>query len=247
MMNGIYKATSAMVVAKARQELVASNIANVDTTGFRKQVMSEEVFSQSLMMAQSGGKTAALGDTDARTALRAPVTDFSQGSVVASDSPYHMALTGDGFFTIATEGGNRYTRSGDFRLDGSGFLIDGHGGYLTLQGGQRINVPAEASFAVSNDGVVSVDGATLGRLDLVTFVRMEDLLRDQNGQFIAVGAAQGQSEGAVLQRHLERSNVDLGQEMIEMIMVNRVFESAQRIVQTYDELLAKAKEIGSVR
>jgi flagellar basal body rod protein FlgG len=247
MMNGLYKATAAMVVAKARQELVASNVANVDTAGFRKQVLSEEVFSQSLMMTQVGGKSTGLGDTDAKTALRAPVTDFSQGSVVSTDSPYHMAITGEGFFTVSTAAGDRYTRSGDFRLDGEGFVVDGYGGYLALGDGQRINVPADASFAVAEDGTVTVEGNVVGRLNIVTFARMDGLLRDNNGQFIDAGAASLPSGATLLQRHLERSNVDLGQEMIEMIMVNRIFEGAQRIVQTYDELMSKAKEIGSVR
>ena len=117
MLRGLYQATSAMVIAKTKQEIISGNVANVDTPGFKRQVLPEEVFSQAMLLAKLGPGSRELGDTTTKTILAEPITDFSQGQIIHSDDKYHFALNGNGFFGILTEEGPRYTRAGDFRVD----------------------------------------------------------------------------------------------------------------------------------
>jgi len=245
MLRGLYQATSAMVIAKTKQEIISGNLANVETPGFKKQVLPEEVFAQAMLLAQLGAGTRELGDTIVKTVLAEPVTDFTQGQVIPSESNYHLALHGSGFFTVQTEDGPRYTRAGDFRIDATGFLSDAHGGKVLLSNWQPVQV--RGKFTVETDGTVRVDGQPRGRLMITDFAEPAALTKDARGQYQGDEAMPFQGNAKVMQNSLERPNVDISQELIDMLMVNRIFESAQRIVSTYDQLMDKAKEIGSVR
>lgn len=246
MLRGLYQATSAMVIAKTKQELITGNVANVETPGFKKHVMSDEVFSQAMLYAQLGVDSSQLGGTLTRSSLAETTVDFSQGQLVPSDSPFHLALGGNGFFAVQTEDGIRYTRSGDFRLDSNGHLVDLHGGRVLLRNGQPLETRG-ASLRVDPDGACFLDDRPVGQLLLVDFAERDKLQKDQRGQFQADGLLVAPAQAKVHQRTLERSNVDAGKELVDMLLVSRIFESAQRIVSTYDQLMEKAKEIGSVR
>lgn len=246
MLRGLYQATSAMVIAKTKQEIISGNVANADTPGFKRQVLSEEVFAQAMLLAKLGPGSRELGDTTVKTVLAEPVTDFSQGQLVHSEDKYHAALHGNGFFTVLTDDGPRYTRAGDFRIDAAGFLSDAHGGKVLLNNWQPLQVRGN-DFKIESDGTVIIDGGPRGRLMITDFAEPTALVKDARGQFVGDGAMPFSGAARVVQNSLERANVDPGQELIDMIMVNRIFESAQRIVSTYDQLMEKAKEIGSIR
>lgn len=246
MLRGLYQATSAMVIAKTKQEIISGNVANVDTPGFKRQVLPEEVFSQAMLLAKLGPGSRELGDTTTKTILAEPITDFSQGQIIHSDDKYHFALNGNGFFGILTEEGPRYTRAGDFRVDAAGFLSDAHGGRVLLNNWQPLQVRGD-DFKIENDGTVMIDGGPRGKLMITDFAEPTALVKDARGQFVGDSAMPFLGTAKVVQNSLERANVDPGQELIDMMLVNRIFESAQRIVSTYDQLMEKAKEIGSIR
>ncbi|KAF0195855.1 MAG: flagellar basal-body rod protein FlgF [Bacillota bacterium] len=246
MLRGLYQATSAMVIAKTKQEIISGNVANADTAGFKRQVLPEEVFAQAMLLARLGPGSRELGDTTVKTVLAEPVTDFSQGQLVHSDDNFHLALHGNGFFAILTEEGPRYTRAGDFRIDAAGFLSDAHGGRILLDNWQPIQIKG-IDFAIESDGTIMMEGGPRGRLMITDFAEPAALVKDARGQFIGDEAVPFPGTARVVQNSLERSNVDPAQELIDMMLVNRIFESAQRIVSTYDQLMEKAKEIGSIR
>jgi len=235
-----------MVVSKARQEVVSANIANIETAGYKRQLLREEVFSQAMLLAQMGTSSNPLGATTSRPALGEPSLDWARGQVTASDSPYHMAIGSRGFFAVQTGEGIRYTRAGDFRLDAGGNLADAFGGRLLLSDGQALQLAA-GSFKVESNGEVFQNGVSLGTIQVVDFADLEQLTKDNHGRFIADGLAQEPVAPFVKQHHLELSNVDLAKEIMEMMLVTRVFQSAQRIVATYDQLMDRTKDIGSVR
>jgi len=235
-----------MVIAKTRQELMSGNVANLETPGFKRHNVTEEVFSQAMWSAQLAGQRRQLGATVTRTALSVPLTDHTQGQLVESHSPSHLALNGQGFFTISTTEGVRYTRAGDFRIDAAGHVVDAHGGRLLGSDGQPIATEGR-QLQVMSDGAVLLDGNLAGQLLLADFPELSGLTRDVNGQFQADGLIVVASQATVHQFKLERSNVDIGEEIVDMLLTNRIFQSAQRIVATYDQLMERAKEIGSVR
>jgi flagellar basal-body rod protein FlgG len=235
-----------MVIAKTRQEMISGNIANAETPGFKRDAVAEEVFSQALWVAQLAGQRRQLGTTFTRTALSPAVTDHRQGQLVESHSPYHLALGGQGFFAVQTPEGLRFTRAGDFRLDANGNVVDAYGGRLLLSDRTPLAVGGR-KLAILLGGEVLLDGVLAGRLLIVDFPDLGGLVRDANGQFQGDGLLSVASESNVHQFMLEQSNVDIGEEMVNMLLTNRIFQSAQRIVATYDQLMERAKEIGSVR
>jgi len=246
LLRGLYQATSAMVIAKTRQEMISGNIANAETPGFKRDGIAEEVFSQAMWVAKLAGRRAQLGATFTRTALSAPVTDHRQGQIVQSHSPYHLAISGQGFFAVQTPLGVRYTRAGDFRLDALGNMVDARGGRLLLSDRTPLSVQGR-ELKILPSGEVLVDNSSAGQLLLVNFPDPSGLVRDENGQFQGDGLLTVTSQGSVHQSMLEQSNVDIGEEIVDMLLTNRIFQSAQRIVATYDQLMERAREIGSVR
>ena len=246
MLRGLYQATAAMVIAKAKQENISGNISNVETVGFRRQVLSEEIFSQAMLMANVGASSTGLGASTARSVISEPRLDWTRGQVTGSDSPYHLALVGSGFFVVQTEGGLRYTRAGDFRLDAAGHVSDAFGGRLLLSDGNPLRTAGE-SFRVAENGEVFLNDASVGFIQVMDFADPDALTKDENGQFVAAEAAPLAAQVDIRQHHLELSNVDLAKEIMEMLLVSRVFQSAQRIVSAYDQLMERTSNIGSAR
>lgn len=246
MLRGLYQATSAMVIAKTRQEMISGNVANAETPGFKRDDVAEEIFSQAMWVAELAGRKRSLGATVTRTALSAAVTDHRQGQLVESHSPYHLALSGRSFFALQTTEGVRYTRAGDFRVDANGHVVDARGGRLLLTDRTSLAVGGR-QLQILSSGEVLLDGTSAGQLLLVDFPDLSGLVRDVNGQFRGDGLISVAGEGRVHQFMLEQSNVDISEEIVDMLLTNRIFQSAQRIVATYDQLMERAKEIGSVR
>lgn len=246
MLRGLYQATSAMVIAKTRQEMISGNIANAETPGFKRDDVAEEVFSEAMWVAELAGRTRPLGTTLTRTALSASATDHRQGQLVESHSPYHLALSGQGFFVVQTPLGVRYTRAGDFRIDAQGHVVDARGGRLLLSDRTPLDARGR-QLKILPSGEVLLDDTPAGQLLLVDFADLSGLTRDANGQFQGDGLIAVVSQSRVHQFMLEQSNVNIGEEIVDMLLTNRIFQSAQRIVATYDQLMERAKEIGSVR
>ncbi len=145
-----------------------------------------------------------------------------------------------------TAAGLRYSRAGNFRLDAEGYLADAFGGRLLLNDGQPLRFTG-GNFRVDTSGEVFQDDVSVGILQVVDFADRNALLKDRQGQFMAPGLTPIAVIPEVKQFHLELSNVDLAKEIMEMILVTRVFQSAQRIVATYDQLMERARDIGSAR
>ena len=246
MLRGLYQATAAMVIAKAKQENISGNIANVETVGFKRQTLSEEIFSQAMLMANVGASSTALGGSTARSVLSEPRLDWTRGQITGSDSPYHLAIIGSGFFALQTEGGVRYTRAGDFRLDANGHVSDAFGGRLLLRDGNPLLMAGE-NFRVAENGEVFIDDVAVGFVQVMDFADPDALTKDENGQFIAAPGTPIAAAVHIKQHHLELSNVDLAKEIMEMLLVSRVFQSAQRIVSAYDQLMERTSNIGSAR
>ena len=216
-----------------RQQVIANNLANVNTAGYKK----DRAFHQVLTVAnvQQGIKYE-------------EVTVFEQGALRQTDNPFHFALKGNGFFVIETENGNRYTRNGNFDIDEDGQLILPGAGTVIGEGGPVI---VGNDFSVNTNGEILVDNIPVTKLRIVTFEELSQLkkegnnlmaLKDEDDSLEITG-----SDVIVRQGFLEESNVNALEEMIHMITLYREFEADQKSLHTFDRVMEDtANRIGKV-
>lgn len=242
MIEGIYISAWGMIPALVEQEVVADNLANVGTTGFKR----GEVFRRAMVEAdfRLRGKWPYGG--------REVVTVFEQGPLRRTGNPLDLALDGDGFFTVQTPHGVRYTRNGNFTFDHRGVLVTSNG-YPVLGENGPIQVWGEemTKVAVGEDGQVFVDGDLVDRLLLVDFEKPYRLARAGESLFVPRdGAGPGIpiSSVKVRQGYLEESNVRAIEEMVKMITIFRRYQSDQVAIKCQDESLKRViNDVGRVK
>ncbi len=253
MIRGLYRAASGMMAAQHRNDVVADNLANVNTPGYKKDQGIAKTFEQELLVrienASAGVPNAAsifpVGMVNSGVVLDQVVTVFSTGALTQTDSPTDLALEGPGFFTVSTPNGLRYTRSGSFRVDEAGSLVTGQG-YQVMGTNGPVNGLPESNFTVLSDGSVQASGQTINKLAIADFAPGM-LLKEGDNLFSAQGQPIGDQNFRVKQKFLEQSNVDTAEEMVNMMSALRGYEANQKVIQTMDASLEKAaNEIGKI-
>jgi len=244
MIKGIYRAASGMLPRIKRQEVIANNLANVNTAGFKRQgVFSEELgrAEQRIVPKQEGWETPMLSDI---------YTDFSQAVLDPTGNDLDIALDGSGFLVVESPDGQEcYTRAGGFSLSTEGQLIT-PSGYSLVSDSGPITIDADSDFKIGIDGSISVNGEEVGKLALVDFEKPYNLERLDGSMFAAPdGVNPIEPEKLfVRQGYVERANVDVIKEMIDMISSFREFESNQKAIQIADETLQKTvNQVGAKR
>lgn len=243
MIKGLYTSASSMLHRFGKQEVAANNLANINTTGYKR----DGFFQRALVEAGQSLSGSYHPEWRSKDPVEV-IVDFSQGPLKQTDGALDVAIQGDGFFTIQTPDGERYTRNGSFKLDRDGVLttqtgypVLGEGGTIMLQG---------ADVKINEKGALLVDGLLVDALDIRDFERPYRMMKVAGEFFLPKDGDQGQpSENmAVYQGFLEESNVNSTMEMTDMLIVYRNYESDQRAVQMQDETLRKAvNELGAVR
>jgi flagellar basal-body rod protein FlgF len=244
MIKGIQTAETAMRPKMARMEVIANNLANVNTTGFKRDRLFVQMLNDSV-----GGKTDAAGDLDGVRVTEG--VDFSEGSLRQTGNPLDVAIQGRGFFAVNTPGGVRFTRNGSFRLsaDGSlvntdGYQVEGTGGAIRFPGIEKLQ---QATVSIAETGEVLIDKDPIGRLRIVEFADTSVLSKESASLFSAAPGAlmtEGSSSSAVKQGVLEESNVDGVEEMIAMTELQRSFDTDQKVLQALDDSVAKSLDVG---
>jgi flagellar basal-body rod protein FlgF len=204
--------------------VVANNIANSSTTGFRREgvVFSEYVAAldrdPSLSMAHASGRH----------------VDLSQGTLSQTGGAFDFAIQGEGFFLIETPQGERLTRAGSFTPSPEGELVTADGYRLLDAGGAPIFVPPDARVALARDGTLSANGEPVAQVGLW---RPTDplTLRHQSGTLFDGGALEPIENGQFMQGMLEDSNVEPVSEIARMIEVQRAYELGQKFLDAEDE------------
>ena len=214
-------------------EVIANNLANINTRGFKKDLIFFE-------MLKVGDK-----NTKAREA-----TDFAQGALTETNNPLDLAISGRGFFTIQTEDGIAFTRDGHFKLDGDGVLRTQQGQVVLGEGGEIVLVDNDLKpeqITVTRNGEIYLGDMFIDRLAIKDFEDYSKLQKRGENMFVVDESVQPISlqEPEVHQGFLEEANVNPAEEMIQLIEVQRQFESIQRMVRTLDETFRKAAtEVG---
>ena len=208
-------------------QVIANNIANISTTGFRREGIVFSEFVRRLDRQE---------DTLSMAAANAHQTYLTQGGLTMTGGALDLAIEGEGFFTIETPDGQAYTRAGHFTPNAAGELVTVDGLRLLDAGGAPVFVPAEAvQIAVSRDGTISADGQPLAQLGLVVPDDPSELRRSTGVLHEIQGDTRPVADPVILQGFLEDSNVNPITEMARMIEVQRAYETGQKFLDREDE------------
>nr|WP_070960314.1 flagellar hook-basal body complex protein [Hyphomonas sp. Mor2] len=221
MSNSIYATLSRQDGLLKELQVVANNIANANTTGYKT---DRAVFAEYLV--QTGTDTPSLS----MGALAGHNFDLTQGTVKFTGGQFDVAIQGEGFFAVQTPAGERLTRAGSFQVSAEGELITPDGASVLDSGNTPIQIPPEAAnISIAGDGSITVDGELLGQLGV--FRATGQLQRDTDTRFTAEGGIEPIENANVLQGALEASNVSPVLEMARMIEVQRAYEAGQNVLE----------------
>ncbi|MEA2062689.1 MAG: flagellar hook-basal body protein [Gemmatimonadota bacterium] len=255
MIKGIYNSAAGMLPLPYRQDLVANNLANVNTAGYKldrafvRELVTADLYLNEHQIASDGKQPALVNITP--PAFRASVgdssqvvqmlTEFTQGAMEVTGNPFNVAIEGDGFFTVETPLGIQYTRNGTFHLgpDGNlvtaqGYTVLGQDGPILVQGGEAAILP---------NGDVYVDNIQAGTLRISDFARPYKLNKTTDNFYIPQGAGDAPQEAQnyiVKQGMLEKANANPIDQLVEMIEIQRLFDIGQRAISMQDETLRQA-------
>lgn len=275
--KGFYTVATGMIAQQRRTELLTNNLSNANTPGFKADQSTIRSFPDMLM--SSVGKTNApanqqagsqymsqVGALNTGIYMQETLPNYIQGQIYSTDFPTDMALidgnlpqnedgtTGSIFFRLAhPEGGEAYTRNGNFTLDGQGYLVNPQGLYVLSDRGQRIQLPND-DFRLDENGAIYVNNQQVARVGVSfsanpNMLRKQDngLIRTENGENLPTAYGANGVSFTLRQNYLEGSNVDSSRTMTDLMTAYRAFEANQKVLQAYDRSMEKAaNEIGKV-
>ncbi len=261
MVRGLYTAWTGMVNEQKRLDVISNNMANADTTGFKKEKVTSQSFDDELTLRIHDNNVAPalkrrIGNMNLGVKIGETYHDFSQGSLRETGNTYDLALSGDGFFTIQTTNKQgvtttRYTRDGSFTVTTDGYLVTKDGDFVLDTNGNQIQIEGAQTardVAFDEQGNILVNGQQIATLNIVNFENPQALLLYGENMYEPTNAAGLQASTArVHQGFLEMSNTNVIQEMVDMITITRAYEAGQKMIQTEDDTLSKSvNEIGKL-
>lgn len=243
MVRGLYTAASGALVAQSQADTIANNLANVSTTGFKRtllQVQSAPAMRVYMLQNQPAAQgPAAAPSYVGALGMGAQVMDtpavFEQGALESTGNPLDLAIQGNGFFTIQTPQGVRYTRDGQFARDPQGNMVTMDGDRVLDTAGRPVQLQAGAVDVAAN-GDVRQNGQVVDTLRIVKFANLAAVRPEGDNRFIDTGAGRPALDAgsSVHQGFLERSNANVVRSMVDLITAQRWFEANQKVIQTQD-------------
>lgn len=245
MIRGIYTSASGMLAETTRADIIANNLANGNTAGYKKDIALSKDFASLLIRRINDGREAPeIGTLGIGAMIDEIATIHTVGSVRPTDNPLDFAIEGKGFFAVETTAGIRYTRNGSFTRSAQGELVTNEGHRVLGRNG-AIRLP-EGKLSVDETGRMTVDGVEVGQLRVNEFANESQLVKEGGSLYRAPGNGRA-ATGRVVQGCLEASNVNIISEMVNMITGYRAYEVNSKTIQTHDQLLDKAvNEVGRV-
>lgn len=254
MIRGWYIGASGMNAQQNRLDAISNNLANVDTAGYKRDVTSLKTFSELLIRRKDydGVYENSFGSADAAPVIgklglgvetNENYTDFAEGSLKNTNTSTDFALHGKGFFVVQTPIGERYTRNGNFLIGKEG-ILETKDGYPVLGENGLIRLEDD-KFKVNEDGMIySSDGQLIDRFRAVRFdnerylQKMGESLYASTDTTGAAYIAEGEERPQFIQAFMETSNVNVVNEMVRMIEVNRAYEANQKAIQSEDGMMS---------
>lgn len=272
MIRGFYSAVSGMITCEAKQDVITNNIANANTVGFKNDDLSVKKFNDVLIQHCEKEGNHNVRKNIGKLCLGSKIDDlstkFTQGMINNTGKPTDFALEGRGFFQVkrVDNGEVNYTRNGHFHVNTKGILVDDMGNHVLANNGQDIKVGTGKIQMNGNNGDIRIvddidaNGVKTSRnykMDLMD-CDLKHLKKVGDNMYKVIGNTNIRTDGRhwlnpqnkimIKNSCLEKSNVNVVREMIDMMTVMRAFESNQKVIQSIDETLGKTvNEVGAIR
>ena len=260
MIRSLYTAASGMLANQMTVDTISNNLANVNTTGYKKTKMEfQDLLYQT--MVEPGGSTSEgvklPGSLQVGLGVKPSGSNrsFEQGTITSTGNPWDVAITGNGFFQMRMPDGTlSYTRDGSFKTNADGVVVNAQGNYLDPQ----IQVPPNSSNPiVSADGRVTVtlqgqsEPTEIGKIELSSFVNPvglralgQNLYQESEASGKPLSGSPGENgTGSLANQYLEASNVQMVEEMVNLIVAQRAYEISSKGITTADQMLQTANNL----
>ena len=240
MINGIYFTTSGMNVDQKRMEILSNNLANINSTGFKKRSIVFVNYEDMLLTAFH--RNLQIGSIEKGLIVEGISVDLSSGALKYTQNPLDLAINDNNFFSVQDNSGNELlTKNGSLGLDSENFLINSDGyRVMGLKGAIKIGNPEK--LVIDSSGYVITDGQVIDSLKIASVASEQDLFINNSSYYTLKEGAQA-AEGQdimIKQGFLETSNINGVSEMADMIAVMSSYEINQKIIKIQDETLNKA-------
>jgi len=249
MIKGIYTSALGLIPLQKKLEVVANNLANANTTGFKR----DNAFDNELISASSLLRDGTVDPTE-KDVNEMTTTDFSQGTLQQTNNPLDVAIDGQGFFEVETADGVRLTRDGSFSLSTDGSLVTREGGSVMGTGGpiriDDVDQIQASQLVIQKDGTIKAGDKIYGQLNIVAPGNLDQISKDGQNQYVLASGGSlhevDPSSATIRQGYLEGSNVNPVDELIAMIQLQSNFEAGQKAIQSQDSSLDRANQVGQV-
>ena len=250
MNRGLYTGAIGMMTQMKKMDTITNNIANVNNTGFKKDTTVVQSFSEEMMKIFDDPSASLvrtnneIGKVSLGNFITEVSTDFSSGSFEETGGTYDLALDGDGFFVIETvnkdgQTAEKYTRDGSFTLNANNELMTKEGNYVLGENG-RVVIP-NGIISISENGYIYSNGEFVDKIKIVDFENKETLRKTGDNLYAKIEETKEKPfTGILIKSHLEKANVNVVDEMVNMINVSRIYELNQKMIQNHDSILGKA-------
>jgi flagellar basal-body rod protein FlgF len=235
MENPAYIALSRQMVLRRQLDIIANNLANVNTGSYKR----EDLAFVEYLVKPDGAGNPTFARADGRVAMvqdLGMVRDTRQGPMAQTDAPMDLAINGEGYFVVDTPDGPRYTRQGRFQVDANSQLVTSDGYPVQGTDGPIFVPPDDGEVKIARDGTISTVGGQIGRVRLVSFADETSLKHAGASLYLATTAPEPAPDSEVIQGMVEESNVQPVVELTEMIAVLRNYQAAQKIVDAHDDM-----------
>ena len=223
---------SRQIALQRQMDVVANNMANINTNGFKS---SDLLFEDYLMPKAKDNDFAGSDSRLHYTEDWSTIHDMSTGSIEQTGNPLDIALSGEGFLSIQTDGGTRYSRNGSLQINSSGTLVDLAGNPVLGESGPIQFDDTDTDIAISSSGEISSSNGSKGKLAIVEFADPQALAREGNNYYSGP-AGDAATKTSVVQGAIERSNVSGVSAMADMIRVERAYQTLANIMQRQDDM-----------
>lgn len=232
MENATYTALTRQSGLMNEMRVVANNLANMNTTGFRSEGV---IFAEHVKALGPNDPSLSMATASARETI------LEQGGLAQTGGSFDLAIEGDGFFLVETPGGERLTRAGAFTPNENGDLVTPEGYPVLDAGGAPVFVPQGAGpVGIAPDGTISVGGQPVGQIGIVNPVNVLGMVREDGVRFRADDGHEPALTGRMVQGFLEESNVNPVLQVTRMIEVQRAYELGQSFLDKEDERIRSA-------
>ncbi len=252
MVRGLYISATGMTNQMQMMDVISNNIANADTTSYKKDTLVSSAFQNELLKRIKKDDSESIGNIRHGVGTNAIMSNFTQGSLKNVGGDLNVAIDGTGFIAIKTKNPNgeiteKYTRDGAFSLDNNGYLVTKDGDMVSDANGNDIFI-GKGKVSIDDRGQIFVNDNEVAKIKLVDFEDLNLLKKSGANLYETFDEAKVKPfTSRIEQGFLEGSNVNSVKEMVEMISMSRTYEANQKAIQTHDTMLEKAvNQVGRV-